>query len=467
MLLTSNICRTIAAWYHLRQDKDFPTPGIGMPAHIGGGKRKPIDARDPDTRQILLDGAVEGHVLLKHTKDTLPLKAPRQLSIFGYSAKSPDVFAPVAGNVDSYTWNFGAEAVAADEVHAGFAGERRDDFSVVGFGGTLIHGGGSGATAPAAFLSPFEALKMRAIANNTAIFHDFDSPGPLVSSASDACLVFGNAWASEGYDRPALRDDYTDGLIKSVADQCNKTIVVLHNAGPRLVDQFFDHPNVSALIFAHLPGQETGSALVSLLYGEENFSGKLPYTVARNESDYGRMLGPDVASDEYVNFPQSDFDEGVYIDYRHFDKEGIKPRYEFGFGMSYTTFEISDLSLNKSNTGDWDEWPSGEVVPGGQSDLWDILVTVEAGVKNTGDVAGAEVAQLYLGIPNSPSKQLRGFEKPYLEPDEDVRVSFEVTRRDLSVWDPERQRWHLQRGRYTVFLGSSSRQLPLSDTFTI
>lgn len=459
--------RTIAAWYHLEQDTAVQKPGVGMPAHIGGGKRKAVDARDPDARQTLVDGAVEGHVLVKNTKGTLPLKAPRQLSIFGYSAKSPDVFAPVAGDVGSYTWTFGAEAVTAQEVHDGFASQSLDEVSSIGFGGTLIHGGGSGATTPASFLSPFEALKMRALANGTAVFHDFTSPRPLVSATSDACLVFGNAWASESYDRPGLRDDYTDGLIKSVADQCNKTIVVLHNAGPRLVDQFIDHLNVTAVIFAHLPGQETGPALVSLLYGDENFSGKLPYTVARNETDYGSMLGPDLPSDKYERFPQSDFDEGVYIDYRHFDEESIEPRYEFGFGMSYTTFDMSDLGIEKSEEADWDEWPSGDVIPGGQKDLWDVLVTVQVRVNNTGPVAGAEVAQLYLGIPNAPSKQLRGFEKPYLESGEATRVSFEVTRRDLSSWDPSRQRWHLQRGQYAVFAGSSSRVLPLNDTFSI
>jgi beta-glucosidase len=448
------------------QDSDFPDPGIGMPARLHE-PHKVVDARDPEASQVLLDGAVEGHVLVKNTKDTLPLKSPRQLSMFGYSAKSPDVFAPVEGNVGSYTWHFGAEAVTAEEVHSGFTGGDFTDFSGIGKGGTLIHGGGSGATTPASFLSPFEALRWRALQNNTAIFHDFNSPRPLVSAASDACLVFGNAWASESYDRPGLRDDYTDKLIKSVADQCNKTIVVLHNAGPRLVDQFVDHPNVTAIIFAHLPGQETGNALVSLLYGESNFSGKLPYTVAKNESDYGKTATPDLPKDEFINFPQSDFDEGVYIDYRHFDEKDIDPRYEFGFGLTYTSFEMSDLDVKKSENANFDEWQSGDIVPGGQEDLWDVLVTVQARIENTGDVAGAEVAQLYVGIPDRPSKQLRGFEKPFLEAGEATSVSFNLTRRDLSSWSTERQKWELPRGSYSIFVGSSSRTLPLNDTLTI
>lgn len=438
-----------------------------MPDKLEDTNRRVVDARDPEARQTLLDGAIEGHVLVKNTKNTLPLKAPRQLSIFGYSAKSPDVFAPVAGDIGSYTWDFGAEAVSAEEVHSGFTGRAYENFSIIAMGGTLIHGGGSGATTPASFLSPLDVIKMKALENGTAVYHDLISSQPLVSGASDVCLVFGNAWASESYDRPALHDDYTDGLIKSVADNCNKTIVVLHNAGPRLVDQFIDHPNVTALIFAHLPGQDTGSALVSLLYGESNFSGKLPYTVARNESDYGGMAGPDTPSEEFVNFPQSDFDEGVYIDYRHFDKEEIQPRYAFGFGMSYTTFEISDLSIEKLDDVDFGEWPSGDIIPGGQSDLWDVLVTVQCQVENTGTMGGAEVAQLYLGIPNAPAKQLRGFGKLSLDAGESDTVTFEITRRDLSSWSTSRQMWQLQKGQYAVFVGSSSRDLPLNNTITI
>lgn len=454
----------------MKQDSDFPDPGIGMPADISK-PHKIVDARDPDAQDVIFDGAVEGHVLVKNDKETLPLKSPRVLSVYGYSAKSPDVFAPTAGDAQSYAWDFGAQAVNPEEVWSGFSGREWSDFSTIAEGGTLIHGGGSGATTPALFTSPFEALQMRAKQNRTALYHDFVSADPLVNAASDACLVFGNAWASESYDRPAARDDFTDDLIKHVADQCNKTIVVFHNAGIRLVDQIIDHPNVSAIIFAHLPGQESGPALVSLLYGDDNFSGKLPYTVAKNESDYGPLLEPDEPENEYVNFPQSDFDEGMYIDYRYFDEEDIEPRYEFGFGLSYTSFALSDLSIDKSDdkstNASFAEWPTGEIRVGGQEDLWDELITVSAKLENTGDVTGAEVVQLYLGIPDSPAKQLRGFEKLSLGAGEEEQVEFTLTRRDLSVWSVEEQMWRLQRGKYRAFVGRSSRDLPLAGEFSI
>lgn len=286
-------------------------------------------------------------------------------------------------------------------------------------------------------------------------------------------VVVGNVWATEGYDRPNLRDSYTDDLILHVASQCSNTIVVFHNAGLRIVDTFVDHPNVTAIVFAHLPGQDSGKALISLLYGKENFSGRLPYTVAKQESDYGPTLHPDYyepgKTARYMRYPQSNFTEGVFVDYKHFDKENIEPRYAFGFGLSYATFEYSNLEIAKDADADFEEYPSGPVVEGGQADLWDELVTVTADVTNTADVDGKEVAQLYLGIPGegTPVRQLRGFEKPLIQAGETQTVEFKLRRRDLSVWDTVAQKWHLQSGEYKVYVGSSSRDLPLEGTLEI
>ncbi|KAI9172450.1 putative beta-glucosidase M [Paramyrothecium foliicola] len=464
--LTDMATRILTPWYQMKQDSDFPKPGIGMPTKVTD-PHDIVDARNPRARDTLFEGAVEGHVLVKNTKNTLPLRSPKMLSVFGYSAKSPDQYAPAGDDMTSYAWTFGAESSDPREVQAGFGGVPDANYSTIAEKGTIIHGGGSGATTPALFLSPFEALKLQAYKNGTAVFHDFVSAQPVADPASDACLVFGNAWASEGYDRPALRDDYTDGMIKRVADQCNKTIVILHNAGARLVDQFVEHPNVTAVIFAHLPGQDSGNALVSLLYGDSNFSGKLPYTLAKNESDYGHMLGPDTANGRFENFPQSNFTEGIYVDYRHFDREDIEPRYEFGFGLSYTTFEMSRLKIDVVSNADTSEWPTGEVVSGGQKDLWDHVAIITADIRNTGRSDGAEVAQLYVGIPSGPAKQLRGFEKPFVRVNETTNVSFNLTRRDLSVWDVAAQKWRLQGGKYKIYVGNSSRQLPLTGELTL
>lgn len=120
-----------------------------------------------------------------------------------------------------------------------------------------------------------------------------------------------DAYATEGRDRPGLHDDYSDSIVLNVASQCNNTIVVINNAGVRLVDTFYNHPNVTGIIYAHLPGQDAGRALASLVYGDVSFSGKMPYTVAKNESDYGNLLAPTQPSGDDYLFPQSNFTEGL------------------------------------------------------------------------------------------------------------------------------------------------------------
>lgn len=466
--------RILAPWYHLGQDaKDFPEPGYGLADDLSLPHRI-VDARNASSKPTLLAGATEGHVLVKNTGGTLPFKSSetKTISIFGYSAKAPNVnnwVAPPAGAAFTQ-WTGGVQSANYTEFHLGFFGDLSLQYSAIAPNGTLISGGGSGTVSQSFTSSPYDALVAQAYEDGTDLYWDFENGNPLVNPTSNACLVFGNVWAAEGFDRPSVRDDYTDGLINHVADQCANTIVVFHNAGIRLVDQFADHPNVTAIIFAHLPGQDSGRALVNLLYGRENPSGRIPYTVAKNETDYGNFLKPDIELDGMFRyFPQSNFTEGVYIDYRHFDLKNITPRYEFGFGLSYTTFDYANIQLSQTNSSTTAPYPTGAVAPGGQTDLWDELVTVTADITNSGGVDGKEVAQLYLGIPGEdvPVRQLRGFEKPTIAAGETATVSFTLTRRDLSVWDVVAQKWLLQAGDYTVEVGRSSRDLPLKSTFSI
>ncbi|KAL1840487.1 hypothetical protein VTJ49DRAFT_439 [Mycothermus thermophilus] len=457
------ILRMLSSWYLMGQDQGFPQPGVGMANDL----TKPhaiVDARNSSFRSTLLDGAVEGHVLVKNTRNALPLKEPKLLSLFGYSAKNPDRNNP-GPNLSPWLW--GSESFNYTEFAGRFYGYGGSYTSTpIAINGTIYSGGGSGATSQSAVISPFDALMHQAYDGGTQLFWDFVSGTPYVNALSDACLVFGNAYATEAADRPGLSDDYTDNLIRHVAERCNNTIVIFHNAGIRLVEAFADHPNVTAILFAHLPGEASGRALVDILYGRANPSGKLPYTVARNESDYP-VLGPDVAApgSKFERFPQSDFSEGVFVDYRHFDAKNITPRYPFGFGLSYTSFEYGNLAVQKKTDADlsFDEYPSGPVIEGGQEDLWDVLVEVTADVANTGGVDGAEVAQLYVGIPDdgAPVRQLRGFEKPFMKAGETVTVKFELTRRDLSVWDVVAQKWRLVKGEHRIEVGGSSRDLPL------
>jgi beta-glucosidase len=185
--------------------------------------------------------------------------------------------------------------------------------------------------------------------------------------------------------------------------------------------------------------------------------------VGKNQSDYGSLLWPSQPEGEFELFPQSNFTEGIYIDYKYFDKNSITPQYPFGYGLSYTTFNYSGLSVSKSK-GSYSPYPANAtIIPGGNPHLFDNLATVSVTVQNTGSVSGQEVAQLYLGIPNGPVHQLRGFEKVSVDPGQSETVQFSLTRRDLSVWDTNAQQWLLQKGTYNVYVGGSSGNLPLTS----
>ncbi|PSR80969.1 beta-glucosidase M [Coniella lustricola] len=452
--------RIIAAWYQMGQDSsDYPAPGSGIPYDVSAPHEKVI-GWDKSYKDIVYQGALEGHVLVKNANNALPLQSPQLISLYGYSAKTPDSF--YVGNGE---WNEGDYSLGENATYT--AANSVEEGTGIAVNGTIISGGGSGANMPMYISSPFEALTARAQEDYTGLYWDFESTDPEVDPTSDACIVDVNAFASEGWDRPNLHDDYTDSIILNVAAKCANTIVVFQNAGARLVDTFIDHPNVTALIFAHVPGQDSGKALVSLLYGDENFSGKMPYSIPKNESDYAGLDAPSLPEGEFAYFPQSNFSEGVYIDYRAFDAKNITPRYEFGFGLSYTTFAFSGLNVALNGSVSTASYPTGQIVEGGQEDLWDVVATVTASITNTGSVKGAEVAQLYVGIPGGPVKQLRGFEKPVLEVNGTASLTFPLTRRDLSSWDTVAQKWELQQGSYPLYVGSSSRDLPLTGTLTI
>jgi beta-glucosidase len=399
-----------------------------------------VNAKTTAAAQPLLNGAIEGHVLVKNTNKALPLKKPQLISVFGYDAAV------------EYAWDAGRGAAFAAQ---------NDQIQ----NQTQVVAGGSGANNPAYISSPYAALMNRAYQDGTSLAWDFYSSKPAVNPTSDACLVFINSFATEGRDRSGLHDAFSDNLVNNVASSCSNTVVIIHNAGIHLVDQFVNNPNVTAIIFAHVPGQDSGYAITSILYGDTSPSGKLPYTVAKNESDYGNLLSPVRPEGDFALFPQCNFSEGVYIDYRAFDANNIEPRYEFGFGLSYTTFSYSQLQI--SNSDSHQRYPSGPIGLGGQTDLWNNLVTVKAQVTNTGKVAAAEVAQLYAGIPGGPVRQLRGFDKVTIQPGRSQTVTFQLLRKDLSVWDVETQKWALQSGKYNIYVGSSSRDLPLKGTLTI
>jgi hypothetical protein len=195
----------------------------------------------------------------------------------------------------------------------------------------------------------------------------------------------------------------------------------------------------------------------------------MPYTVAKKESDYGVTLDPDFPSEDTPYYPQSNFTEGIYIDYKHFEKHSIEPRFPFGFGLKYSEFEYSNLRVHVNQNKTDSRLPPnpGTVLPGGIVSLWDKVAEIRVDVANTGAVAAAEVAQLYLGIPGGAKKVLRGFEKQLLNPGSQSLFSFLLTRRDLSTWDVAEQQWVLQSGTYQVYVGKSVTDIQLTGEFTV
>ncbi|GIZ42120.1 hypothetical protein CKM354_000540000 [Cercospora kikuchii] len=437
--LNDMVTRILAAWYHLGQDAGYPEVGV-----------YPYDQQHPiidvryDHAALIREIGAAGTVLVKNKDNALPLKKPRFLNIYGYDAKAPDSpWTTPSRFGGGYDVNFGWEI----------------------FNGTLITGGGSGGSSPSYFISPFDAIQRRVIADRGTVRWDFASVNPTVYANADACLVFINAYSSEAFDRTTLKDEFSDNLVKNVARNCTNTIVVLHSVGIRVIDEWVNNENVTAIIYALLPGEEAGNSIADVLYGDVSPSGRLPFTVAKNESDYGNLLNSTIGSGP---FPQDNFTEGLYIDYRYFDQQNIEPELEFGFGLSYSTFEYSGLSITPaSNT--TQEWPTPDtpIPQGGHPELWETLFHITVQITNTGDVAAAEVPQLYVSIPTAPKWQLRGFDRLHLEPEQTKTAMFKVTRKDLSVWNIVHQQWQLQQGPYDLFVGSSSRKPLLEGSLEV
>jgi len=139
-----------------------------------------------------------------------------------------------------------------------------------------------------------------------------------------------------------------DQLVQAVATQNNNTMVVINAVGPIILEPWIDNPNVTAVVWAGLGGTEVGNALVDVMYGAQNPSGRLPYTIAKSPDDYPEQPVDPGSGEEIFDIVYA---EGLFVDYRHFDAANIAPRFEFGFGLSYTTFEYSALNIKVVDSG--------------------------------------------------------------------------------------------------------------------
>ena len=447
--------RILAAWYRYAP---FKKPGLH--------RNIQVDARDPADENIRFQSAVEGHVLVKNIDHALPFTNPSQLSLFGYdadggmntSSANKLLWAFAEANTESYPEG---SLFTGEEAYTLFASvlDANSAGPPIALNGTMISGAGSGGITPSSSFSPYDGFTAEAMKTGTVLHTDFTSLDPNVTAPEQPCIVFINSASSESFDRKSLTNEDSDTLVKNVAQTCLNTIVVMHNAGTVVVDAWIDNPNVKAVILAHLPGQDSGIALTEIMYGRQSPSGRLPYTIAKRESDWAKLLEPTFPAPENLFYSQSNFSEGLLIDYKHFIAHGIKPRFPFGYGLTYSNFSYTGLQIQKHTVVNMNLTKSELMaVPpqGGLKSLFEIVATVSVDVTNIGKVAASEVAQLYIGVPGSGlPKVLRGFEKHLLQPGQRETFQFPLRKRDLCIWDVEMSMWVLATGRFEVYIGKS------------
>jgi beta-glucosidase len=464
--------RVVASWYQVGQDKWPEDSGpnfsswtnekigklhegspsdtsMGVVNQFVNAQGEGKDAHSHIVRRV----AAEGTVLLKNEGKLLPLdrkgwkKGKRQtkyrVGVFGEDARLP---------------------------HAGINNCPDQSCNE----GTLASGWGSGAVNFSYIVEPMSAIREAFDKDSVYVTDWLENKLPsqkVILEDQDLCIVFANADAGEGFEHyEKIRGDRNDlylqkggdKLIQDVAKGCGEgmgdVVVVIHAVGPVIMENFVDIMNVKAVVLANLPGTESGNAIVDILFGDVNPSGRLPYTIAKKEDDYGpgsKIKYLPSVSDGLA--PQQNFSEGLYIDYRHFDKQDIAPRYEFGYGLSYTKFQLSSLVITAKGQKTplpaarpegiappsystelpdpksalfpegfhkvekyiypWLETTKGikkpEIMtsqlqsplsdagggPGGNPDLYTTILEVSASVTNTGPLDGSTVVQLYVSLP--------------------------------------------------------------------
>jgi beta-glucosidase len=271
-------------------------------------------------------------------------------------------------------------------------------------------------------------------------------------AANTAVVVVSDDTESEAADRPDLRlPSAQDELISAVAEANPRTVVVV-DAGAPVVMPWLNQ--VDAVVDAWYPGESNGTALASVLFGTTDPSGHLPVTFPASLAQ--------VPAHTTAQFPGENgkvhYSEGLDVGYRWYDAKNLTPLFPFGYGLSYTQFQFSGLKVSPAR------------LPTTRSGA--TLVKVTARITNTGKVAGADVAQLYLSDPakaGEPPRQLKGFDRVSLKPGQSAQVTFALDAGDLSYWKQSANAWVVAPGTFHVLVGDSSAlaSLPLSGQFTV
>lgn len=387
-----------------------------------GGVRKKGEYNTKAHQQAALKIAEEGIVLLKNQNNLLPLNrtAVRSIAVIGHNAERKQ------------SMGGGSSQVRAFYEITPLQGLR----NIAGSNTTITYAKGydikRGATADAALINEAVAAAAKA---DVVVFVGGWTHGYRYDVWRD------NAYDAEDTDKPDMQMPFgQDELIKAVLKANPKTVIVLMGGGAIDMTQWID--NAPAIVQSWYPGLEGGNALAKILFGEVNPSGKLPMTFPKKLSDHGaHALGeyPGDTTKLVVNYT-----DDIYVGYRYYDTYKVEPQFAFGHGLSYTSFAYSNLRIT----------PAGK------------KLTLTFTVKNTGKVAGAEVAQVYIGQPGAllprPLKELKGFQKISLNAGEQKKVTVVLNEDAFQYFNDARNKWVMDGGNYTIHIGSSSKDIRLN-----
>jgi beta-glucosidase len=310
----------------------------------------------------------------------------------------------------------------------------------------MTDGGGSAGVNSSGTVTPLQGIQAAAPSGTTVTYNNgsSDSSAASAAAAASVAVVFANLGESEGSDLGSIDLGTTqDNLITSVAAANPNTIVVL-NTGSAVTMPWLS--SVKGVLEAWYPGQGDGTAIASVLFGSTDPSGHLTVTFPASLSQ--------VPASTTAQWPGTggnvQYSEGIDVGYRWYDSKSLTPLFPFGYGLSYTSFSFSNLSV-------------GPLTAGGAA-------TVTATVTNTGSRSGADVAQLYVTDPSAsgqPPLQLEGFQRVSLAAGASATVTFPLTQQNLQYWNSSSSAWATSTGNYTVSVGDSSASLPLAGTLAV
>lgn len=384
-------------------------------------------------KQTAKQVAREGFVLLKNEDNVLPIKNNKQkrIAVLGPNA----MYTPYSGG--------GAAMINAHEVISFFDGIKNNSLNNIQVHYIETEGLNYG----------YSQINLDRFSKHLDVLKEYN--------AVILCIGFNSETEGEAFDRPFALPENQQWLIREVCLRNPNTIIVL-NAGGGVAMPWLK--TCKALLYAWYLGQEGGNALGEIIFGKINPSGKLPISIEKQWKDnaafnsYDTTFAVPHAKPFYTLYgkehviKQLDYTEGIFTGYRHYESKHIEPLFAFGFGLSYTTFELSELSANK------------KVMIGNDS------VLLKLKIQNTGSSKGAEVIQVYIRDVESslprPFKELKAFQKITLEPGQTSTVKFSINKEMLAFYDPAKHDWITEAGDFEILIGNASNNIKLKQTIT-